>query len=50
MTERVTSFERNDYPDMVSPTELRNLAEALENSNHAAEEIARKIKVGLSKP
>lgn len=36
----VTDQERRDYPGMVTPTELRNLALGLENANHASEQIA----------
>lgn len=41
MTAIVSQGERSDYPEMVTPTELRNLAEGLENSNSSAEYTAR---------
>lgn len=34
----------NEYPGMVTPTELRNLAEGLEAANHNAEQIAKLFK------
>jgi hypothetical protein len=40
----ISDFERSDYPDMVPPTELRNLAEALEASNHDAEQTSALFK------
>ncbi len=44
----VPEYERTEYLGMVTPTELRNLAEALENSNHNGEQIARRFYVSLT--
>jgi hypothetical protein len=35
---------RCDYPDMLSPDELRRLADGVAASNHAAEQKSRRIK------
>lgn len=34
----------SDYPDMLSPDELRRLADGVAASNHAAEQKSRRIK------
>jgi hypothetical protein len=44
----VTDAERAEYPGMVTPTFLRNLAVGLENGNSGAEDLARCIKSALA--
>ena len=38
---RIPAYERQEYLDMTTPTGLRNLADGLENGNHASEEMAK---------